>query len=132
MVLFGKSARKKRIPPPRSLRKILVPPPRSRCQKWVPPPQGAGSFSGQQGRIARKGHPGRWRNCAKGIFFIFTCQFIALLFSFQCYVCSCRSVLQGSLDVHCHVLHSSNMSNAPSHYFFPCLSSRPCLCETDL
>ena len=42
-----------------------------------PLPQGAGSFSGQQGRIARKGHQGLRENCAKGIFclvlFLFLC-----------------------------------------------------------
>ena len=37
VVLFGKSACKKRIPPPRSLRKILVPPPWKPHQKRVPP-----------------------------------------------------------------------------------------------
>ena len=43
------------------------------------PPHGAGSFSGQQGWITRKGRQGRWGNCAKGYFatfcfFFFVCK----------------------------------------------------------
>ena len=57
VVLFGKSARKKRILPPRSHRKILLPPSESLSKMGTP--QGARSFSGQHWRIAGKGHPGR-------------------------------------------------------------------------
>ena len=53
IVLFGKSARKKCIPPIGVSVKFWYPP-RSLCQKWESPlwPQGVGRCSGQQGRIA--------------------------------------------------------------------------------
>ena len=57
--------------------KVWSPHPGFSVKNGYPPPQGAGSFSGQQGRIAQKGHPGQRGNCAKGIFcfvlFLFLC-----------------------------------------------------------
>ena len=54
VVLFGKSAVKNAYSI-WSLRKILVPPSESLSKIGTSP--GAGSFSRQQGQIARKGHP---------------------------------------------------------------------------
>ena len=56
VVLFGKSASKKCIPPPRSLHEIFVPPPWSLCLPKMgnPPPKGARIFPGQQGRFSQK------------------------------------------------------------------------------
>ena len=52
-------------------------PPSESLSKMVTLPQGAGSFSWQQGRTARKERPGRRRYCAKGVFccvlFLFLC-----------------------------------------------------------
>ena len=74
---FREKCRKKRIPPLGVSAKILVPTPPSESlsKMGMPPPQGAGSFSGQQGRIARKGHPGGG-DYTKGIF----CFVLSLFF----------------------------------------------------
>ena len=71
MVLFGKSARKKRIPPPRSRRKILVPTPRSHCQKWVPPPRLPEAYQGSRGELRERGIQGGGGIARKGYLALF-------------------------------------------------------------
>ena len=72
VVLFGKSARKKRVPPPWSHRKILVPPPRSRCQKWVPPTSRVPeAYQGSRGESRERGIQGGGGIARKGYFALF-------------------------------------------------------------
>ena len=68
MYFLGKVPVKNGYPPtPWRLSKISIPELGVSVKNGYPL-QGAGSFSGQQGRIVRKEHSGRPGNCAKGAF----------------------------------------------------------------